>query len=108
MDAMRGAGRARGCGGVEVLFEAAVGGGVDGGGAADDGAVGVAARGDRFAMVGVVGAVGGVAIFDECGGFEGFVSFGVAGGGDFGFALAVGGFGFFEDVEEVFALCGRG
>lgn len=96
---------------MEVLFEAAVGGGVDGGGAADDGAVGVAARGDRFAVVGVVGAVGGVAVFDGCGGFEGFVGFvgfGVAGGGDFGFALAVGGFGFFEDVEEVFALCGRG
>ena len=91
---------------MEVLFEAAVGGGVDGGGAADDGAVGVAARGDRFAVVGVVGAVS--AVFDGCGGFEGFVGFGVAGGGDFGFALAVGGFGFFEDVEEVFALCGRG
>lgn len=42
-------------------------------------------------------------------GFEGFVrAVGVAGGADFGFALAVGGFGFFEDVEEVFALVGDG
>jgi len=51
-----------------------------------------------------VGAVAGVVVAGGRGRFEGFVGFGVAGGGDFGFALAVGGFGFFENVEEVFAL----